>query len=417
MKVLMFGWEFPPFNSGGLGTACYGITKSLSGRGVEISFVLPKNSGITESFINIVSAKLPKIKIKEIDSLLTSYITPRSYERKFLLLNKYSKNKTDIKRNYCGGLIGEVYRFSLMAKEIAADVNHDVIHVHDWMTFPSGIEAKKVSKKPLLVHVHSTEMDRSGGHGVNPEVFKIEKEGVEKADKIIAVSQFTKNQILRSYNVNQDKISVIYNAIDKNEFSTNNQDKDYPDFNNKKVVLFLGRITLHKGPDYFIKAAKKVLDHRDDVVFVISGSGDMENQVIEQAADLGIADRVLFTGFLRNEKLKKIYKMATLYVLPSVSEPFGITPLESLACKTPVLVSNQSGVSEILRHCLKVDFWDIDEMANKIISVLDNEELEKCLADNGFLEIDNFRWDGVAEKIIEMYNVATKNKKFQVSVI
>ncbi len=410
MKVLMFGWEFPPLNSGGLGTACYGITKSLSHKGVEINFVLPKNSGITGSFINIISTKLPKIKIKEIDSLLTSYITSQTYEKRFLLLNKHGKNKISIKRNYCGGLTGEARRYSLVAKEIAADVDHDVIHVHDWMTFPSGIEAKKISKKPLLAHVHSTEMDRSGGHGINPEVFKIEKEGVEKADKIIAVSQFTKSQILRNYNINQDKISVVYNAVDKEEFSINDQDKDYPDFNNKKVVLFLGRITLHKGPDYFIKAAKKVLDQRDDVIFVVSGSGDMENQVVEQAADLGIADRVLFTGFLRNKELKKIYKMATLYVMPSVSEPFGITPLESLACKTPVLVSNQSGISEILRHCLKVDFWDIDEMANKIISVLDNKELEECLADNGFLEIDRFRWDNAAEKILAIYNELTKKK-------
>lgn len=412
MKVLMFGWEFPPLNSGGLGTACYGITKSLSNIGVEISFVLPKNSGITESFINIISTKLPKIKIKEIDSLLSSYITSQAYEKRFLLLNKYSKNKTDIKRNYCGGLIGEVYRYSLMAKEIAADVDYDVIHVHDWMTFPSGIEAKKISKKPLLVHVHSTETDRSGGHSINPEVFKIEKGGVEKADKIIAVSQFTKSQILRNYNVSQDKVSVVYNAIDKSEFSTNNQDEDYPDFNNKKIVLFLGRITLHKGPDYFIKAAKKVLDHRDDVIFVVSGSGDMENQVVEQAADLGIADKVLFTGFLRDEKLKKIYKMAALYVMPSVSEPFGITPLESLACKTPVIVSNQSGVSEILHHCLKVDFWDVDEMANKIISVLDNEELKECLADNGFLEIDKFRWDNAADKIIRVYNQLVGERRY-----
>lgn len=409
----MFGWEFPPFNNGGLGTACYGITKSLSRNGVEINFVLPKNSGTAESFINIISTKLPKIKIKEIDSLLTSYITSQAYEKRFLLLNKYSKNKTDIKRNYCGGLIGEVYRYSLEAKKIAADVDHDIIHVHDWMTFPSGIEAKKISKKPLLAHVHSTEMDRSGGHGVNPEVFRIEKDGIEKADKIIAVSQFTKSQVLRNYNVSQDKISVVYNAIDKEEFSTDGLDKNYPDFSDKKVVLFLGRITLHKGPDYFIKAAKKVLDHRDDVIFVISGSGDMENQVVEQAADLGIADRVLFTGFLRDEKLKKIYKMATLYVMPSVSEPFGITPLESLACKTPVIVSNQSGVSEILHHCLKVDFWDVDEMANKIISVLDNEELKECLADNGFLEIDKFRWDNAAEKIIGMYNNLIRSKNLE----
>jgi len=398
MKVLMFGWEFPPFNSGGLGTACYGITKALSKKGVEINFVLPKNLGITENFLNVISTNLPKVKIKEINSLLVSYNTSYSYKRKFLSASEKNKNN-----DYCGDLIEEVYRYSLLAKDIASQIGHDIIHTHDWMTFPSGVEAKKISRKPLITHIHSTEFDRCGGHCVNPVIFKIEKNGIQKADRVITVSDFTKNRVLEGCEVNESKIDTVYNAIDKSEFENISDDENFFNLNGKKVVLFLGRITLHKGPDYFLRVAKKVLDKNKNVVFIVSGSGDMEYQIIEQAAHLDIADNVLFTGFLRGEQLKKIYKMANLYIMPSVSEPFGITPLESLASKTPVIISRQSGISEILNNCLKVDFWDTDEMANKILAVLENKELEECLADNGFAEIDRFNWDNVAEKIIEIY--------------
>ena len=398
MKVLMFGWEFPPFNSGGLGTACYGITKALSEKGVEINFVLPKNLGIAEDFLNVVSANLPKVKIKEVNSLLVSYNTFYDYKKRFLLAGKESENNS-----YCGGLIGEVYRYSLMAKDIALQIKHDVIHTHDWMTFPSGVEAKRVSKKPFIAHIHSTEFDRCGGHCVNPAVFKIEKDGIQKADRAIAVSDFTKNKVLEGCEIDENKIDVVYNAINKSEFESASDDENFFNLNGKRVVLFLGRITLHKGPDYFLRAAKKVLDKNKDVVFIISGSGDMEYQIIEQASSLGIADSVLFTGFLRGEQLKKIYRMANLYIMPSVSEPFGITPLESLASGTPVIISRQSGVSEILSNCLKVDFWDTSEMANKILAVLENEELEECLASNGFTEIDKFNWNSAAERIIGIY--------------
>lgn len=405
MKVLMFGWEFPPFNSGGLGTACYGIAKSLSEKGMEINFVLPQNRKVSEKFLNVISAKLPKIKIKEVDSLLVSYMTSQSYRKSFLSLDKNYQDNI-----YCKNLIEEVYRYALVAKDIASEVDHEVIHCHDWMTFPAGIAAKSVSKKPMIAHIHSTEYDRSAGHGVNPEVYKIEKEGVEEADKVIAVSRFTKDRIARNYNIDERKIEVVYNAIDKNEFFSDLNCKNHLNGFNKKIVLFLGRITLHKGPDYFLCAAKKVLEKNSNVIFIISGSGDMEHQIIEQASEMGIADKVLFTGFLRNEELRKIYKMANLYVMPSVSEPFGITPLESIASGTPVIISKQSGISEVLDHCLKVDFWDTDEMANKILSVLENEELEDCLSGNSLKEIDKLHWGVSADKIIGIYNDLLNNK-------
>jgi glycogen synthase len=400
----MFGWEFPPFNSGGLGTACYGIAKSLSEKRMEINFVLPQNRKVSENFLNVISAKLPKIKLKEVDSLLVSYMTSQSYRKSFLLLDKSHQDNF-----YCKNLIEEVYRYAMSAKDIAEEVDHNVIHCHDWMTFPAGIAAKDISKKPLIAHIHSTEYDRSAGHGVNPEVYKIEKEGIEKADKIIAVSRFTKERIIKNYNSDEKKIEVVYNAIDKNEFFSGSSCKNHLNGFNKKIVLFLGRLTLHKGPDYFLCAAKKVLEKNKNVIFIISGSGDMEYQIIEQASEMGIADKVLFTGFLRNEELRKIYKMANLYVMPSVSEPFGITPLESIASGTPVIISKQSGVSEVLDHCLKVDFWDTDEMANKILAVLENEELEDCLSGNSMKEIDKLHWGASANKIIGIYNELLNN--------
>ena len=409
MKVLMFGWEFPPHNSGGLGTACYGITKALSEKGVEIDFVLPRNYGIEEKFLNVIYTRLPKIKINEVDSLLIAYLNSISYRKVFLSIED-QKNA----ENYCGDLVQEVYRYAQVAKEIALDVEHDIIHTHDWMTFPSGTEAQKVSKKPLISHIHSTEHDRSGGHGMNPHVYEIEKNGIQEADKVVAVSNFTKNKIIDNYSIEDSKINIIYNAINKKDFNSNVL-LEKSNFGKNKIVLFLGRLTLHKGPDYFLKAAKKVLDKNKNVIFIISGSGDMNNQIIEQAANLGISDRVLFTGFLRGEELRKIYKMADLYVMPSISEPFGITPLEAVASGTPVLISKQSGINEILNHCLRVDFWDIDEMTNKILSVINCDELGECLSENGSSEIDKFTWDNAADEIIKVYNtLVVPNKKLSV---
>lgn len=389
----MFGWEFPPFNSGGLGTACYGITKALSQKGVEINFVLPKNIEVNEGFLNIISANLPQTKITLVDSLLTSYMTNDSYWEVF----KHQKGSNSA---YSHNLVDEVKRYSVAAKNIAAKVDYDVIHCHDWMTLSAGTAVKRASKKPLVSHIHSTEADRSGGQQSNPEIFDIEKQGIDRSDKIIAVSNFTKNRITEIYNINKERVEVIYNGVDKSEFENCNTVLN--PFN-KKIVLFLGRLTLHKGPDYFLRAAKKVLEKKNDVIFIVSGSGDMERKIIEEACRLGIGGSVLFTGFLKDDQLKKIYKMASLYVMPSVSEPFGITPLEALASGTPVLISKQSGVSEVLNHCLKVDFWDVNEMTNKILAVLENQELQNCLKKNGSSEIDKLNWGNTADKILGIY--------------
>ena len=261
----------------------------------------------------------------------------------------------------------------------------------------------------MVVHVHATEYDRTGGQGLNREVYEIEKEGVNKADAIIAVSNFTGKKIIDHYGVCPDSVNAVHNAINYDDYSSANKSRFLLKAKGKKIVLYVGRITIQKGPDYFLQAAKKVLERRDDVLFVVAGSGDMEAEMIEKAAALDIADKVLFAGFIRDRDLIKAYQMADLYVMPSVSEPFGLTPLESMVYGTPVLITHQSGVAEILKNALKVDFWDTDEMANKILAVMEHRPLKKTLISNGFKEVKKFNWQSAAKKCINIYqNVINK---------
>ncbi len=400
MKVLMFGWEFPPFNTGGLGTACYGLTKALSKQDVNIIFVLPTAPRpIKSDFVNLIVASCTSfLNIKRVSSLLVPYISSEGYAKTYKS-RYFNKNFGNI---YGQNLFEEVNRYAMKAREIAINESFDLIHCHDWMTFLAGIEAKKVSKKPLIVQVHATEFDRTGGHP-NQAVYDIERKGMHAADLIIAVSNFTKNKIIEHYGISPEKVFVVYNAIEFKDFL----DREYFEIKSQdKIVLFLGRITLQKGPDYFLDAAKKVLEKEKDIKFIVAGSGDMEINMVERAAKLGIAKHVLFTGFLRGDDVDKAYKMADLYVMPSVSEPFGITPLEAMRNGTPVIISKQSGVSEVIKNCLKADFWDIDEIANKIIAVLKYNALHHCLKEHGLIEIKKFSWDDSAKKCIDVYKKA-----------
>ena len=392
MKVLMFGWEFPPLSSGGLGTACYGLTKSLSRKGIEITFVLPYSFDADNAdFLKFVSAT--NVRIKKIDSALQPYMSSQEYKK--------SLGKKPGPKIYGSTLFDEVHRYTLAAEKIAEEEDFDVIHCHDWMTFGAGIRAKKKKNKPLVLHVHATELDRTGGHKVNQHVYDLERHGMHKADRIIAVSNFTKNKIMAHYGIPSEKIRVVHNAVD---FSQHYYDENFELKKTGRVVLFLGRVTLQKGPDYFVYAAKKVLEHEKNVRFIIAGSGDMEPFIIEKAAELGIADKVLFAGFLSQEDVERAYKMADVYVMPSVSEPFGITALEAMKNKAPVIVSKQSGVSEVIKHCLKVDFWDVNELSSKIISLLKYKPLHETMKDNAYSEVKKFDWDVPAQKCIQVYN-------------
>ncbi|HVM73273.1 MAG TPA: glycosyltransferase family 4 protein [Candidatus Paceibacterota bacterium] len=398
MRILMFGWEFPPYNSGGLGVACLGLTRALAARGADITFVMPRKLDVSSPWARIIFADGKNILTRSVNSLLSPYLTTRSYAYKRSRLD--GPNMDGI---YGHDLMAEVLRYAAMGGEIAKEEQFDIIYAHDWLAFGAGMEAKRVSGKPLVVHVHATEFDRCGGPlGINKDVYDIERAGMEAADVVIAVSQLTKNIIVNNYGIPSEKVRVVYNGID--ETTAPSGGGGLPRLRALKasgysLVLFLGRITLQKGPDYFIRAAKRVLERNPKVMFILSGSGDMDKRVMELAASLGIADHVIFTGFLQGAERHEVYAAADLFVMPSVSEPFGITPLEAMRLGTPVLISKQSGVSEIVRHALKTDFWDVDEMANQILALIKFPGLRQTLSNNGSAEAETITWAEAAQKL------------------
>lgn len=443
MRVFMLGWEFPPFISGGLGTACYGLTKAMSKQGINVTFVLPKSvvgqngshvkmlspadvsktgtstRAVTDFETLKIATELERVKILKIDSPLTPYQTPQEYKHiqenkhnideiireKRLILDEtwsFDASNLEVSTDYSGDMFKEIHRYAAAAARLALNEQFDVIHAHDWMTYPAGMAVSALTGKPLVVHVHATEFDRSGEH-VNQAIYDIERKGMHAADKIIAVSYLTRNIIISRYAVSGDKVEVVYNGVEKNGDAVNPV-KQVGIKSDEKIVLFLGRITMQKGPEYFLAAAKKVLEVMENVKFVMAGNGDMMHRIISMAAEMGIGSNVLFTGFLRGEDVRRVYELADLYVMPSVSEPFGIAPLEALNNDVPVLISKQSGVAEVLTHVLKVDFWDINEMANKIIAVLKYPPLQMTLKEHGNFEVRKLRWEDAAQKCEKVYN-------------
>ena len=398
----MFGWEFPPHNKGGLGTACLGLTKALSKKGNDIILVIPKGGKSEDSshLDLIVTENLyignEKIRLMKIDSLLHAYISSKEYENEYakLFYNDSQNPKLDI---YGKDLFNEVERYGEKAKIIAQFEDFDIIHCHDWMTFKAGKIAKEVSGKPLIVHVHATEFDRTGGHP-NQAVYDREREGMHAADKIISVSNYTKDTICKHYAVDPGKVEVVHNGIDTDENHGHISEK------NENIVLFLGRMTLQKGPDYFLETARKVLEIEPNTKFIMAGTGDMYPKMIERAAGFGIGHKILFTGHLSGEEVDQAYRMAKLYVMPSVSEPFGLTALESLKNNTPVMISKQSGVSEVLTNALKVDFWDVDEMTNKVVGAIRYPALGETMVEQGGQEIKGISWRNAADKCMNVYS-------------
>ncbi|KYK28597.1 hypothetical protein AYK20_07025 [Thermoplasmatales archaeon SG8-52-1] len=367
MKVAMIGWEYPPFKAGGLATHCYGLTRSLADKGVQVDFYMPKTKHRTSSDKN----NLKIIEVGETD--IFPYDRPDNKE-------------------LAGQFFEAVYRYNdLVVSRVKG--KYDVIHCHDWLTMKAGIKIKEKTKTPLVLSIHSTEYDRSGWIYPNQWFIDIEKEGMEKADRIIAVSHFTKKVCVEKYGINPDKISVVHNAV-----------YPIPEGHKQEIVLFLGRLTIQKGAEFFLRAAQKVKDYEPDTKFVVAGIGDMLPKLITQALDLGISDKVIFTGRLSEEEVKHIYGISSVYVMPSVSEPFGITALEAISAGTPTIASKTAGFSEAFNNCLRVDFWDTDEMANKIISLIRYKPLHSTLSKEGKREIDLFTWDRVADRTIDVYN-------------
>lgn len=434
MKVLMYGWEFPPHISGGLGVACHGLTKALTAQNHQVSFVLPKlksmsNEGTHVNLVDVsqfpvytshlspaefVVRQLEKISknidVHTISSPLSPYLTEEQYKEELLRLQKLDESEIppgfretshniSLSGEYGPNLMSEVIRYASVASSVAMRVEHDVIHVHDWLTMLAGVEAKRISGKPLIIHAHALEFDRSGDD-VNQAVYDIERHGFKNADAIIAVSHMTKNTIVKRYDISPDKVFVVHNAVTKDSYS---QLSGHQKAAKEKIVLFLGRITFQKGPDYFVEAAAKVLVRNSNVRFVMAGSGDMAPKMIERIAELRLGRKFHFTGFLKGAEVEQMYRESDLYVMPSVSEPFGISPLEAMRYDVPVIISKTSGVAEILESALKVDFWDTDELADKILAVLEHEPLRRELVDRGSQELKKIQWESAAEHITQIY--------------
>jgi glycosyltransferase involved in cell wall biosynthesis len=419
----MFGWEFPPHISGGLGTASYGLTKGMATMDdLEVIFVVPKVWGDEDqSVVRLIGAnKVPvsykKIYYKgtrthiekiEVFSKIVPYTDPEDFWKVIgsevsghrLFVQTNNKGMVDFSGRYDRNLLDEIYKYSIVASVIAEENEFDIIHAHDWLAYPAGIAAMEVSGKPLVIHVHATDFDRSGGN-VNPDVYRIEKNGMDAASKIITVSNLTRDIVINKYNIDPDKVETVYNAVEQVNISDDIVvNKGFDD----KVVTFLGRITLQKGPDYFIEAAYKVLKVMNNVRFVMAGSGDMMERMIRRAASLKITDRFHFTGFLKGRDVFTMLAMSDVYIMPSVSEPFGISPLEAMQSSVPVIISKQSGVAEILTHAVKADFWDIDAIADSIYGILNYPALSNMFIKNGKEEVVRLKWDNSARHVKDIY--------------
>jgi len=425
----MFGWEFPPHISGGLGTACYGLTKGLANLGVEVLFVMPSASGDEDqSAVSIINASdvvvtetvknvnefLEKVQFLRIGSNLVPYLDPVQFanlvkEQKEGQIEDYKLHfgqKYKFSGKYGANLMEEVARYAMVAGEIALKNDFDVIHAHDWLTYLAGVAAKKLTGKPLVVHIHATEFDRSGNN-INTEVYELEKLGMKEADMVIAVSNLTRNIVINKYGIHPDKVVTVHNAIDFQNF----ENMDVSRGVKEKIVTFLGRITFQKGPEYFIEAANKVLKKYPNVRFVMAGSGDLLNRSIRRVAKLGISTHFHFTGFLKGEDVQKMFAYSDVYVMPSVSEPFGISPLEAMMANVPTIISKQSGVAEVLDHAIKVDFWDIDAMSDAIYALLSYPALSQMAVRKGLDEVNALKWENAANQVKEIYSKIIKRMK------
>jgi glycosyltransferase involved in cell wall biosynthesis len=401
----MLGWEFPPYFAGGVGTVCYELTKALARKGVQITYIMPNGPDeVRSEHVRLLVANREMRKLGTKILTVTSTLSPYESQQEYLWNYQHGRFAMGgLKRGIYGeNLLQEMHRFTAVVCELGSQEEFDVIHAHDWTTIPAALALKRKFNKPLILHVHITEFDKTGGEHADPEVYRIEYEGFRDADLIIAVSNFVKQRLITKYHVDPEKIRVVHNSVDSLSHDQPRERISEHD----KLVLFLGRVTLQKGPDYFLEAAAKVALVMPHVKFIIAGTGDMLPRMIERAADMGLGSKVIFPGFVSREEGDRLYRMADLFVMPSVSEPFGIVPLEAMRQGTPVIVSRQSGVSEVINHALKVDFWDTDDLANKMIAALTYDPLHEVLKHHGMLEIKGFTWEAPADACIKVYDEA-----------
>lgn len=424
MRVLMFGWEFPPHIAGGLGTACEGIVKGLAYNGVETLFVMPSASGDEDqSATTIINASdvavdtasstvdefLDKVKFVHIGTNMIPYVGPEEFSS---IVEEERRRQTEdfriqygMKYKFSGkygtNLMEEVARYAMVGGTIAMQHKDefDVIHAHDWLTYLAGIAAKELTGKPLVVHVHATSYDRGDEKHIDTRILDIETRGMLAADRVVTVSNLTRSIVINKYHIDPSKVVTVHNAVDFSGRENLSVERGVKD----KVVTFLGRITFQKGPEYFIEAAAKVLKRTDNVRFVMAGSGDMMNRCIKYVARLGISDRFHFTGFLRGKDVQKMFALSDVYIMPSVSEPFGISPLEAMRTNVPSIISRQSGAAEILKYAFKVDFWDVDAMADCIFGLLKYPALSSFAAKQGYDEVNRLKWNVATAKLKTIY--------------
>ena len=411
----MFGWEYPPHVFGGLATANFGISEGLAAQGdIETVLCLPHPFGDeSQNACRIVAMNAVPIAWRDVDrdyvqGRVGSIMNPDYYFEcrnhlyaDFNYMNLNDLGCIEFGAGYSGYLPDAINNYSIVAGVVARTESFDIIHAHDWLTYPAGIHAKQVSGKPLCIHVHATDFDRSRGN-VNPTVYGIEKNGMDHADCIMCVSELTRQTVINHYHQDPRKCFTVHNAVYplKDEL----QAIPRPDHTGKeKVVTFLGRITMQKGPEYFVEAANMVLRRTQNIRFCFAGSGDMMEAMIQLAAERGIADKFHFPGFMRGKQVYECLKDSDVYVMPSVSEPFGISPLEAMQCGTPSIISYQSGCAEILHNCIKVDYWDVHAIADAIYSICTNESLFKYLQTEGKNEVDQITWVKVGAWIRTLY--------------
>ena len=414
MKALMFGWEFPPHILGGLGTASYGLTQGMHQCGnMDITFVIPRSHGDEDkSFANIIGTSQVPVAWRDVsrdyvEQRIGRFIDPELYFRlrnniyaDFNYMRTNDLGCIEFSGRYPDNLLEEINNYSITAVVIARTIDCDIIHSHDWLTYPAGIHAKQVTGKPLVIHVHATDYDRSRGN-VNPTVFSIERDGMLQADHIITVSNLTRRTVIERYGIDPNKVTTVHNAVIPLSQELLDVEVEKP---KEKVVTFLGRITMQKGPEYFVEAAAKVLKNNRNVRFVMAGSGDMMDKMIRLAAQRDIADRFHFPGFQKGKQVYEMLKASDVYIMPSVSEPFGISPLEAMQMGVPSIISKQSGCAEILNNVIKTDYWDIDAMADAINAIISYPALYNQLRQDGLDEVAQITWDKAGQKVIDIYN-------------
>jgi len=408
----MLGWELPPRFAGGVGVVCEALTRALARRALDVTYWMPHDGAAEIAPGAAATAAGPvadgpqpreageragAVRLLEVPSALASYASGRPGDPHVDVPGE--RRPRAARPLYGPDLLEEIERFAARCVELvrARGADFDVIHAHDWTTFRAGLALKRATGRPLLAHVHITEFDKSGGAYADPRVFAVEQEGMRGADRVVAVSRRVAERCIESYGADPRRVRVVYNAVDRDARAADPLPLGEP------VVLFLGRVTLQKGPQYFVEAARKVLDLEPRVTFVLAGNGDLLPRMIERAAELGLGARMLFPGFVDRERAAALYESADVFVMPSVSEPFGIVPLEAMDRGVPTIVSRQSGVGELLRHALKVDFWDVDDLAGKIVAALRYPSLASELRERGRQEVGRITWDGVARRFEALY--------------